>query len=380
VSRLRGEEIFNHYGGKLVKKKILLIPLALLLVISLVAIGCPAPSTEVFELSYALFQPPAAALSVANSEFAAAIESRTNGRVKVTVHQGGSLLGGPAMYEGVRSGVADMGNLITVYNPGTFPFTSIAELPGAAESGWAVSNAQYDFLMKYQPEEWADVHIITTCGDSTNIMGVAMAETPILTLEDWKGKSVRTVNPEVVTALGGTVKDVPMADVYDALAKGVVDGEIGAAEPLVSWKLADVAKHITLNFAPVQPAIVWANIMNKDKWDSLPADIQKTITEVGEEYNGKLGLVWDAQAVAGISYAKSVDCTIYTISAEEQDRWTAALLPVVDAKLQDLTTKGFTQQQVEEAWDYFQSRVEYWNGQQASNNITPVRERVLEVS
>jgi len=380
VSRLRGEGIFNHYGGKLVKKKILLIPLALLLVISLVAIGCPAPSTEVFELSYALFQPPAAALSVANSEFAAAIESRTNGRVKVTVHQGGSLLGGPAMYEGVRSGIADMGNLITVYNPGTFPFTSIAELPGAAESGWAVSNAQYDFLMKYQPEEWADVHIITTCGDSTNIMAVAMAKTPILTLEDWQGKSVRTVNPEVVTALGGTVKDVPMADVYDALAKGVVDGEIGAAEPLVSWKLADVAKHITLNFAPVQPAIVWANIMNKDTWDSLPADIQETITEVGEEYNGKLGLVWDAQAVAGIKYAKSVDCKIYSISAEEQDRWTAALLPVVDAKLQDLTAKGFTQQQVEEAWDYFKSRVEYWNGQQASNNITPVRERVLEVS
>jgi TRAP-type C4-dicarboxylate transport system substrate-binding protein len=362
------------------KKKILLIPLALLLVISLVVIGCPAPEPEVFELSYALFQPPAAALSVANTEFAEAIESRTNGQVKITVHQGGSLLGGPAMYEGVRTGIADMGNFLTVYNPGTFPFTSIAEMPGAAESGWAVSNAQYDFLMEYQPEEWADVHIITTCGDSTNIMAVAMATTPILTLEDWKGKSVRTVNPEVVTALGGTVKDVPMADVYDALAKGVIDGEIGAAEPLVSWKLADVAKHITLNFAPVQPAIVWANVMNKAKWDSLPSDIQEIITEVGEEYNGKLGLVWDDQAVAGIEYAKSVGCTIYTISEEEENRWTAALLPVVDAKLQELTAKGFARQQVEEAWAYFQSRVEYWNGQQASNNVTPVRERVLEAS
>lgn len=362
------------------KKKILLIPLALLLVISLVIIGCPAPSTEVFELSYALFQPPTAALSVANSEFAAAIESRTNGQVKVTVLQGGSLLSGPAMYEGVRSGVADMGNCLTVYNPGTFPFTSIAELPCAAESGWAVSNAQYDFLTKYQPEEWADVHVLTTCGDSTNIMAVAMAKTPILTLEDWRGKAVRTVNPEVVTALGGTVKDVPMADVYDALSKGVIDGEIGAAEPLVSWKLADVAKHITLNFALVQPATVWTNIMNKDTWNSLPANIQNTITEVCKEYNGKLGLVWDAQAVAGIGYAKSVDCTIYTISKEEEGRWTAAILPVIDAKLQNLTAKGFTQQQVEEAWSYFQSRVEYWNGQQASNNVTPVRERVLEVS
>lgn len=362
-------------------KKFFIVFLAIVLISGLILSGCaePAPA-EVFELSYALFQPPAAALSVANAEFAAAIESRTNGQVKITVHHGGSLLTGPAMYEGIRSGVADMGNCLTVYNPGTFPFTSIAELPCAAESGWAVSNAQYDFLMKYQPKEFDAVHVLTTCGDSTNIMAVAMAKTPILKLEDWKGKTLRVVNPEVVTALGGTVKDVPMADVYDALAKGVIDGEIGAAEPLVSWKLADVAKHITLNFAPVQPAIMWYNIMNKDKWNSLPSDIQKTITEVSEEYCGKLGLVWDDQAVAGIKYAKSVGCTIYTISEEEEGRWTAAILPVIDAKLQALTTKGFTQQQVEEAWDYFQSRVEYWNGQQAKNNVTPVRERVLEAS
>lgn len=361
-------------------KKFLLVILLVVLISGLIFGGCAKPAPpKVFELSYALFQPAAAALSVANAEFAKEIERGTNGQVKITVHHAGSLLTGPAMYEGVRTGIADMGNCLTVYNPGTFPFTSIAELPAQADSGWAVSNAMYDFLAKYQPKEWNDVHVLTTVGDGFNIGAIAMAKTPILKLEDWKGKTLRVVNPKVVTALGGTVKDLPMADVYDALSKGVIDGEVGSAEPLKSWKLADVAKHITINAGVVQPSIMWYNIMNKDKWNSLPPDIQKTITEVGREYSGKLGLVWDDQQVAGIEYAKSVGCTIYVLSQDEAVRWTAAILPVIDAHLKDLTTKGFTQQQVEDAWNYFKSRLEYWNGQQAKNNVTPVRDRLQEI-
>lgn len=328
------------------------------------------------KLTYALFQPAAAALSKANTEFAQEIEKRTNGRVQIQIFHGGSLLGGPAMYQGVRSGIADMGNCLTVYNPGVFPFTKIAEMPVPAESGWAVSNAMYDFLMKYQPKEWKDVQILTVCGDGFNIGAIAMGKVPILKLEDWKGKSLRPVHADVVTALGGTVKDLPMAEVYDAISKGVLDGEVGAAEPLKSWRLADVAKHITLNFAPAQPSIVWYNIMNKDKWNSLPPDIQKTITEVGREYCGKLGLAWDDQEIAGIEYAKSVGSKIYILSKEEEKRWQAAIVTVIETRMKDLVAKGFTRQEVEEAFNYFKSRVEYWNGQQAKNNITPILVRI----
>jgi TRAP-type C4-dicarboxylate transport system substrate-binding protein len=116
--------------------------------------------------------------------------------------------------------------------------------------------------------------------------------------------------------------------------------------------------------------------MNKGKWNSLPPDIQKTILEVGREYTGKLGLTWDDQGVAGIEYARSVGSSIYILPKDEMDRWTAAIMPVIDARLKDLTTKGFTRQEVEDAFAYFKSRVEYWNGQQAKNNITPLLVRL----
>jgi len=325
------------------------------------------------KLTYALFQPATAALSKTNTEFAREIEKRTNGRVQITVFQSGSLLGAPAMYQGVRNGIADMGNGITSYSPGNFPFTLIAELPSAAESGWAVSNAFYDFIEKYKPKEWNDVHLLTVCGPSFGVMMTGTGRAPIHKLEDWKGKSIRTNFAEIATALGATVKDVPMTEVYDSISKGVLDGAQNNTEPLKSWKLADVCKYITLFFGPVMPSNVIYNIMNKDKWNSLPPDIQKTITEASREYCGKLGLTWDEQEVAGLEYAKSVGSTIYILPKDEADRWTAAILPVIDARLKNLTTKGFTRQEVEEAWNHFKSRVDYWNGQQAKNNVTPVR-------
>ena len=362
---------------KAVAKIFLSILFAVILIGGLVQSGyAQAP----IKLTFALFQPATAALSKMNTEFAQEIEKRTNGRVQIQVFQSGSLLAAPAMFQGIRNGIADMGNGITSYSPGNFPFTSIAELPNAAQSGWAASYAQYDFLTKYQPKEWNDVHILTVVTPSCDVMGIGMGRTPIHKLEDWKGKSIRANHADIITALGGTVKDVPMAEVFDSISKGALDGVVGSTEPFKSWRLGDVCKFLTVNTAPVQPSILWYNIMNKNKWNSLPPDIQKIITEVSYEYVGKIGLTWDDQAVAGVEYCKSVGDSVYILPKSEADRWVDAILPVVDARIKNLTNKGFSKQEVEDAWAYFKSRIDYWDGQQAKNNITPLQVRMEKVT
>ncbi len=353
--------------------------LIFLLMAGMVPNGYCQDKAKPIKLTYALFQPGAAALSKMNTAFAKEIEKRTNGRVQIQVFQSGSLLGAPAMYQGIRNGIADIGNGISSYSPGNFPFTSIAELPNNAESGWAVSYAQYDFLMKYKPKEWNDVQLLSVFSPGCDIMGVLMGKQPILKLEDWKGKSIRTNHADIIVALGGTVKDVPMAEVFDSISKGVLDGVIGSPEPLKAWKMGDVCKQITINPAPVQPSILWYNAMNKDKWNSLPPDIQKIFIEVGKEWVGKLGLTWDDQAVAGIEYSKSLGNSIYVLSEEEAARWQEAIMPVIDDRLSKLATKEFPKEAVEEAWNYFKDRVAYFNAKQAENNITPLLVRLTEV-
>src|SRR4030043_2400183 len=133
--------------GKSAMKKSLFIPFVVILMGGILMSGLIQSSygQAPIKLTFALFQPATAALSKMNTEFAMEIEKRTNGRVQIQVFQSGSLLGAPAMFQGIRNGIADMGNGITSYSPGNFPFTSITELPNDADSGWAVSHAQYDF-------------------------------------------------------------------------------------------------------------------------------------------------------------------------------------------------------------------------------------------
>lgn len=338
-----------------------------------------AAPDKAIRLTYTLFQPATAVLSIRNTEFAKDIEKRTNGRVKVTVYQAGSLLNGPATWEGVKTGVADMGNDISAFIPGILPFSLITELPVPAQSSWAASNAIYEFIEKFKPKEWNDVHMVTICSTAFELLAASMVKTPIIKLEDFKGKAMKSTQADCVVALGATIKDMPNSELYEALAKGVVDGHINHTEPLKAWKIAEVVKHVTVNSARLQPSTLWFNIMNKKKWESLPPDIQKIITDVGREWSPKLGAAWDDQALAGIEHAKNLKCKIYVTPPEEAARWEAAISTVIDARLNKIVAKGFPEQEVKDAWKYFLSRVEYWNAQQAKNNVPPLMDRVKKL-
>jgi TRAP-type C4-dicarboxylate transport system substrate-binding protein len=202
----------------------------------------------------------------------------------------------------------------------------------------------------------------------------------IETMDDWAGVSIRSMDAEIVRAMGGTPKDIPMADLYDALNKGVVDGQMGSFEPYKSWKLGEVVGSVTVNPAPIQFSAMWYNFMNKKTWDSLPSDIQDIIVEVGREYSGQIGLAWDDQSIVGAEFVKSLGKEIYVISDEEVVKWTEAISPVIEKRLAEVAeASGKTPEEVQEMWEYFQERVDYWNGQQAANGVRPLMERVLEV-
>jgi len=371
-----------YEGGKgVIMKKFVLILLAVILVGSLL-FGCgEAAPTKVYELSFALFQPEAAPVSKSNTAYARAIEEATNGQVKVTVHQGGSLLGAPAMYQGIIDGIADMGNGISSYDPGAFPLTYAIEVPVSGESGWVLSAAAFDFMRKYEPKEWGEVMVLTTVMTGAGVSVTGTGKVPVRTLEDMKGKSMRTNSVEFTEALGATIKDMPMSAVYDAISKGVIDGCVTSLEPLgAGWKLGDVMKYVTLYLDPDQPTVMWYNAMNKDKWNSLPPDIQKTLLDVSAEQSRAIGLVWDDQFVNGLKYAISVGSEIYVLPPEEAARWTEVLKPVTEYQLDLAASKsGYTREFINEVYNYMLDRVAYWNGQQAKHNVTPSFDRIREV-
>jgi len=83
---------------RIVKKKPLVILLALILVTSSLFGACATPAPEVIELSYSNFFPPTHFHSILAEEWVKEIEKRTDGRVKINYFPGGSLTPAPKVY------------------------------------------------------------------------------------------------------------------------------------------------------------------------------------------------------------------------------------------------------------------------------------------
>ena len=129
--------------------------------------GIP-PDTEaqtVITLKYANFPPATTFPCVQMERWAKEVEKRTNGKVRVQTFPGGTLLPAKNIFDGVLTGMADIGNFAMSYQPGRFPVSEAVDLPLGFTSAKAASLVLYDLVEKYSPKEFEKVKVLTlfTC-------------------------------------------------------------------------------------------------------------------------------------------------------------------------------------------------------------------------
>ena len=71
-------------------------------------------------------------------------------------------------------------------------------------------------------------------------------------------------------------------------------------------------------------------VMNKDKWASLPADIQKVFNDVSQEWIAKHGTAWDEADQAGREFVTGLKRQFIQLPEAEQQQWKAAVKPILD--------------------------------------------------
>ena len=69
--------------------------------------------------------------------------------------------------------------------------------------------------------------------------------------------------------------------------------------------------------------------MNKDKWNSLPRDIQAVFDDVSSTWIDVHADTWDQVDVEGRNYTKSLNNEIITLPDAEQQRWVKAVESVI---------------------------------------------------
>lgn len=279
-----------------------------------------------FDIRYVSPSPPKSNDVAPMLWFLEEVKRRTSGRVDYEAFLGNSLVKDQNILDAVGSGVVEMGKIYTVTYPGQLPLWNIGNLPFTSSSP-CVSMMTLGELRERFPsfnQETDRLNIVALGGVSTGGTELA-SRNPIASVDDLKGLKVRAAGLQglAFSAVGAVPMSIPVNDLYEAMSRGVVDAATSYVLYTRPFRYNEMADYFT--FVGLGQA-VQGEIMNKDFWESLPADIQaimkKTMAEAHLLYmeNAQVALEKEREIVEkGLDGAAKM--TFSRLPEDERARW-----------------------------------------------------------
>lgn len=324
-------------------KKMLVLCLGLSLLLGL---GLAAPrlvdAQQKITLTYANFPPASTFPCVQMERWAKEVEKRTNSGVTVKTFPGGTLLPAKNIFDGVITGTADIGNFAMSYQPGRFPVSEAVDLPIGFTSARAASLALYDIIEKY-PKEFEKVKLLTlfTCPPAD-----FMTKSPVKSLKDLKGMELRVsgTGAEVIKRLGGTPVAMPQSETPEAIQKGVVKGIVSSMEILKDFNFAAYCPYATEANLFV---VTFAVVMNKDKWNAMPANVKKVLDDLRREQADWTGKYVDDHVKEALAWSKEkYNHQVLRLPPAEYAEIPKLVKPMMDEYVKRVTPQGTPGEQV----------------------------------
>ncbi len=217
-------------------------------------------------------------------DIAKKVEERSGGRVQMQLFEPDKIVKTNEILDALKIGVIEMAYSTGVYNAHQIP-------EGLVEFGLPFSfrdyKQLYKFLYEYQGGEpfkmlqnayrKSNLHLMMVGNSSA--YGY-LTKFPVNSLADFKGKKIRSFGlfGSLVTMLGGEVASIPNAEQFTALKNGIVDGTIFPIMSMDSYGFHRVVNHIVK--PPVLATPTFSLYVNAEKWDSLPEELQKVVSEI----------------------------------------------------------------------------------------------------
>ena len=308
-------------------------------VLSVLLIPCwTHAAAKVITLRFAHFVPATTLEGKTMQDWANEVEKRTNGRVKINIYPGATLMPATQTYDGITNEVADIGYGIFAYHRGRFPLTEVIDLPLGYKNPLVPSKLINEYYRKFRPKELEDVKVLFLEAHGADIISTRK---PISKLSEIKGMKLRAsgLSAKIVNALGGSAVGLPITDTYDAMSKGVIEGLVLDWGGLWNWKFGDLVKY-HIQSPGVASTVAFYTVMNKDKWNSLPADIRAIIDKLDEEWIDRASKKWASWERMGKTELLKQGGKIVALSKEDNALWVEKMKPILDDYVQATKKKG----------------------------------------
>lgn len=262
--------------------------------------------------------------------FAESVRQMSGGRFTISIHPGGEIAGGPAIFNAVSEGTVEMGNgwpnwwsgqhpAWAVMNAGPFDFMNLdaSMIFFLADEGTALANQLANPRgVLWRPAWWPGMEF-----------GLLSRE-PLAGLDDLKGKKVR-IGPglpsEVLSEASGalTIPLVP-AEIEPALRAGELDAvEWTTANGAWDLGLQDLSPHAIVP-AIWQPSVLSDFLINKQAYDELTPDLQAILESAMKSFALTTTMKAKKADFEAMRKFLDSDITINRWSDADIERWRAA--------------------------------------------------------
>ena len=336
-------------GKKSLMKNLYLVNILVSLFVVAVCVNNPIPSWAAehdsnpatpIELSLNSMFPAGTAQHQHLERWAEKIKTDSNGRLIIRIYPGAILSPVPKIYDATGKGISDLGYGFKYTRAEQFdPIDGfMAGTPGIQTTHRIYKDLWDGNIFNYRAEfKKAKVLWFGYTGPSR-----LHTVKPVRTLGDLKGMQIRTsgrAGATILPALGSGAVAIPTSELAIALQKGILQGTVSPDDQLKTFRLADVLPYTT-EISLWQPSPNFM-VMNIDKYNSLPSDLQKVIDDSLPWAEKDCLKMWEGTDRAGRDYANSLGHEFISLSPEEREKWMAAIEGAQDEIAIEIDRKGY---------------------------------------
>lgn len=252
---------------------------------ALLLAGCSSAEGDEYVLHYSTYSNATSDQSVTMQRWAQRVDELTDSKVKVEFHYSQSLVDADESVQALLDGRVDMAQVGSMYAASDLSMFTAAELPFESQN----PEAQMKTLQRMFNEndsyredfERQGVRQLFPLPIGNAVLG---SDTPIESIDDFKGKSIRSggLISEILLAGGANPVSMTATDVYESMERGVVNGytSLGMSN-LPTFGLAS-----STNFMADPGIGAYASsivAINADLFEDMPDELQEAISQASTE-------------------------------------------------------------------------------------------------
>ena len=281
------------------------------------------------------------------------IEKRSEGRIVIEPYFAQAISKQAEVVESVRTGIADMGEAtFTVGGLGRYPFheqlLNLVRPGNCTVDPVTLVSGLHEAFPEQAAADIRGTRLLFLEGHSMGML-IGTRDKPVTRLEDLRGMKIGVsgggIRVERVKALGATVVGITIPDMYMSLEKGVIDGAVIDGDVLISRKLGDIIRHMTLlNMG----GSVFYCVMNPQSYENLPPDLRKVIDDVSADFApAVMKEFWDTMQYASMEkWMKEQGGQVHVLNAEDYAKADALVEPTYAEWVEFSRDKGLPAEEI----------------------------------